>query len=383
MIPGLLESKYPGGFFTFGQHTLADQIPPRRLPGLLSEASVAFLRDLRDSPEWVRMAVRDPARPLTNPAYPGLLYESVVDVFEPWWQRGNPADFADMLRDQHLVMTSPRDGSAAGYRGASDGEGYPFPGRLRSDRTSGVTTPVGFTISAIKHLGGRLPASLAASQAEYESRHQQKAAGKIPWAEQVVHEVALEGIPSELRPRVEVARDQLRINYAKGKDVERYVSAMGQLMERIRLGVGTLSTEEAVTEIARYVQLGAAAHPFALVNFSLVMSHANYALMSYGLRGVSHGDLDHRAAVSSTPEFVAAFRAEVRAANPGRLGPDTEAGAKVGAPRQRSWVKARDRADATKSGDRWELGSGRDRAVELARRARAVRRGPLQLRPRR
>ncbi|MDB5038736.1 MAG: hypothetical protein JWQ35_2264, partial [Bacteriovoracaceae bacterium] len=97
-----------------------------------------------------------------------------------------------------------------------------------------------------------------------------------------------------------------------------YRTRLSSLMNEIRSlsPADSKNRPQFVRLLSNYYHVAINSHLFYRVNNSIFMSHVNYILEAYGLRGISHGYLDYYAFIKSSDQFYGMFLASVRKQNP-------------------------------------------------------------------
>ncbi len=259
-----------------------------------------FLRELRPTdPEWQRIIVRIPAgepghsRSPDFATYSGNALEGLRREFDPWFRTGGIESFERML-DRQWDYAAGRTLGQESYNGHfRSNYSTVFYGRRRLGAT-----------------GFPLEASDFRNSAHYSEMYARVLAGRLstPGYEE---RIAIRGIALEDGPTIRLSGRELLVDYPHASILRRYIRRMEILMTEIR---ATTSNEQLFALLAEYYQLGIAAHLYDRVNSSLYMTQINYILMSRGLRGISHRDLDFLALTRSTEEFIPLFVRDIHAA---------------------------------------------------------------------
>jgi hypothetical protein len=263
-------------------------------------------RSLSD-PEIVRLFTRHAKDVVVHPYYLENMADSIREVFAPWFEKNSSSSYKRMLKHQHAILTQGLNGKNF-YLSSSDTIRMKKhrSGQFRYETTSLFNRPVlEFSMNAFSDSPGRCPVYLR----EFLDKHQNGLYYKTP----------IEGIPADQRPDAKLYVQRINgalldfhfyYSYPSSHKSEIYVTQLEKVMTKIRDLPRETPQDLLLSLLADYIQLFSAGLPFDRVNYSIAMSHVNYILMSYGLRGMENGELDLASVMLSTDEFRKAFKFE-------------------------------------------------------------------------
>lgn len=216
------------------------------------------------------------------------------EVFLPQLEDGRLfADFRGSLRAQHQAFV------AGGYRGHSVGQASePNAGQYIFESGRRYVWDVGRHFDSLGLAKGHsmdgLHVALKAHLAQTP--------------------ITLSGLPKEAWPGLLPNPNKLLFQVPPPEWMPKILDRMGALLEQT---FQNLDRPESLTSLADYLHLGCVGHFFSRANYSIFMSHVNYALERMGLLPIAHGYLDYAALCMGHEEFRGLFWDAVAVQNPG------------------------------------------------------------------
>lgn len=292
--------------------------------------------------EWLRISISNPADPMVRPGYLERLHRSIFEIFRPWFEgkeSHSAFSFEDVIKQMHVMMVSgngtDKFPSYSGNTALAHGLGKPQieAGRFR-DEIGGEAHSmyrVNFSYRADIKIPHQESERLKNLMGSYLSDHNPKR--QLPKQDEPEEEFTLNTFigPYASIDTIELPRTNSKArawNRIYGHTISHYYPANGELLEIRRAMTEIMnelkslpqsersSQEHALDLLSEYVYLGIHAHLFQSVNFSIIMSQANYILSRFSLKGISTGNLDWIGLSEQFPEFKAVLIEKVKAENP-------------------------------------------------------------------
>lgn len=298
------------------------------------ECDEAFGKLSVNDPEWRRVSVRDPSKPLLDERYLDRLYISIKDVFAPWLKlpRSQRDSFLDMLKRQHYLLVGGPSGEEV-YRGASRREpGIPTPYQVVPGKFVHEMSPNAGSFAFAFRWDAHFSQPLLSHFEELIQLYREAFDGPPPpepidrtidslsSISPVVELLEMPYVGRDVRIFNQIYLNYIRHHYPSREQALLILEKMEEIFWRIDdvlfKPVGPGASAELLSHLAAYTYLGAHAHAFNGANFSLIMGQFNYILRAWGLQGISHSNLDYFAITTHFPVFLARLRDDVVRANP-------------------------------------------------------------------
>ena len=288
----------PCSVFICSQCTGANELTYAGCPLLLSQLSP-------DSVEWIFLTTR--SGQVFDKGFSHRLHESMNEVFEPYFIRAlqdHPhMSFEKMLRDQHAMAVSGKDGKSKYWGASHTWANYIFANYARQGR--------------FRHESYRLfPGMLWKNWINPQTKLNAEIPFELLSGNTLPQE--LENIPTKFFSRrtflksTIFKRGQILYIYPPIKAGPFYLKAMEVKMERILdAAKRQRSLNEMASELSDYVQLGANGHVFNLANYSIFMTQMNAVLVYLGHPGLSPKMLDYHSMVENPATFRKRFAGEL------------------------------------------------------------------------
>ncbi len=261
------------------------------------------------------------------------LQDSLVDSFVPWLD--NPSiqggeGFEDMLMSQHKILVSGRSGTDV-YQGASRREvgvptGYVVSPGVFRNIFQAENSIVTFAFRYDQHLKDDITPQIREnikvfleSRGDSPAEPTERTVDHMPFASSSAQRFELPRLGKRILTGAKFYEHYVVAIYPRSKDVPAIVEAMAEVMGEIKNFSQKEKTPENINQIvhllAEYVYLACHGHIFSGANFSIVMGQANYILGEWGLRGISHSNLDYLALAAPFEILENHFRKDIREAN--------------------------------------------------------------------